>query len=723
MIRLHHLFAFAFVAGLLGGCAHEHLVPPPLDIPSREDGSSAANNAPPDTLHGARFDPIAPPPRAQRKESQLPVASNSTPVAKITSDISLNFDQMPLPAFVQLVYGEILKRNVQIDPKVSERKDLVTLRAGTVQDAAQVDSIARKVLQSYGVAVIDTDVLVRVVPDSSVAGYLPEIQRGAALPDSPAPLRPQFYLIELTSVRQSDVLGWLKMMFQDRLKLLEDPTRNAILISGAPDTVRSAMEAVRVLDQPIMAGHQSLRITPELWIADDLAKRLFETLISEGYAVQPIGSAGAGSVRYPIILLPVAAVNAIFVFANTQEILDHIQSWVKILDKPNDRGISRNYFVYPARNTDAADLAATLGQLLSGRNAPVVSTAAPPRGGAATSAPAPAAAAATSQSAGGFSGVVVDKASNTLIFQGNAEDYPQVRGLLNILDRPPREALIEVTVAEVDLTGNWQYGIDWSFSGTYKNGNTYTGSTVTGGAVAAGTSGFSYQLLGAAGQVRAAFSAIASDNRTTILSSPRIMARNGQSATIQVGQQVPVITSQQTSLAAATTTQTGILQSVEYKDTGVILHVKPVIHSNDQIELEVEQEVSAAQSTSTGVNNSPTFETRKIATNLTLRNGATILLGGLISGNTANGGSGIPFLKDIPVLGSLFQNFNHTNDRTELIILITPYVVNDDYDAQAVTDAFRRQLGPWAEPGSPIVKPAPLPPPALSSQPGAAQQK
>lgn len=583
---------------LLSACANPPLIPPPLALPASPGDGGAVDGlaAPREPGPGARFERVPGPAESPvpRRTAIAPAAP--PPVPGTDAGIALNFDQMPLPAFVQLVYGEILKRNVQIDPKVAERKDLVTLRSGGNQSAAEVERVAKKVLQSYGVAVIDADALVRVVPDSSVAGYLPEIQRGAALPDAPAGLRPQFYLVELKAVRQNEVIGWLKTLFADRLKLVEDNSRNAILISGAPETLQSALDALRVLDQPSMAGHQSLRISPALWTAEDLARRLFDMLTAEGYAVQPIGQQQGGGVRYPIILLPVPAVNAIYVFANSPEILDHVQSWASSLDKPSDRGgIGRNFFTYRVQNIDAAELAGTLAQLMGARTAatgsavPRTGTSSAPASGAA-----PASLAAT--------GVVVDKGSNTLIFQGSAEDYPQVRALLTALDRPPKQALIEVTVAEVQLTGNWQLGVEWAFSKQLANGNTSAGGTV--GGTGLGTGGFSYQLLGPVSQVRAAFNALAADNRTTILSSPRIMARNGEQASIEVGQQVPIITSQQTSLAAPATNQAGVLQTVEYHDTGVILHVKPVIHSSDEIELEVQQEVSAAQATTTGVSSS-----------------------------------------------------------------------------------------------------------------------
>lgn len=268
-----------------------------------------------------------------------------------------------------------------------------------------------------------------------------------------------------------------------------------------------------------------------------------------------------------------------------------------------------------------------------------------------------------------------------------------MRGILQMLDKPAKAALIEVTVAEVSLNENSQLGVEWLIKEAKLDGTKILTSTL--GGLGIGSAGLNYRRIDSAGDTRLLLNALASNNRATILSSPRVLARNGETATIQVGQEVPIITSQQT---APTTGGTGgVLQTVQYRSTGVILKVKPVIHSSNQIDLDVVQEVSAAQSTTTGVNTSPTFGTRKIDTKLSVRDGATILLGGLISKNSSQGNAGIPLLKDIPGLGQLFRTNSDKSDRTELIILITPYVIANDNDAEAVTDAFKKQLGDWAK--------------------------
>jgi len=471
-----------------------------------------------------------------------------------------------------------------------------------------------------------------------------------------------------------------------------------LLISGTPDNVQAALEAIRMLDQPVMAGGQSLAINPVNWSAEDLSRRMIEVLLAQGYAVQPQGQGTTpGGIRYPIIVLPVASINTVYVFARGDEVIKHISDLARALDKPSERGgVGKNFFTYAVKHKDAATLAETLQQLLSGVAA---RTAAPGPGGAAA------------QANIGRNSVVVDKSTNTLIFQVAQEEYAQVIALLQTLDRPARAALIEVTVAELSVDDSARLGVEWGFSDSQGAGGTV-------GGLGLGTAGFNYRILNAVGGVKVALNALATANRATILSSPRVLARNGEMATIQVGQEVPIVTSQQSTNTNNNAGNAQVLQTIQYRSTGVILRVKPVIHSGDQIDLDVSQEVSSAASTSTGVSASPTFSTRKIDTKLTLRNGATVMLGGLISEDTSRGNTGVPGLKNIPILGHLFSNQNQTGGRRELIVLITPYLINDNTDAEAVTEAFRRVLGPWAT--SPSRLPGAAAPP-VSSEPAPAR--
>jgi len=657
---------FPLLPLVLGACAApQPIIPPPLDLPRNvAEHSAQAQDVAQRRELATGIGETPKPPSPERLQTGKP-APKPTPVGEEAADITLAFEQIPLPAFIQAVYATILKRNVNLDPNVMGRKDLVTLRTGNPQTSTQVENAVRLLLKSYGLTVVEMGSLVRVVPDNANLGYLPEIRRGRAQPETPLPLRPVFQLVELNAVRNPDVANWLRTLFGDKVIVQEDASRNAVLLSGIGDNIQAALEAIHVLDQPLMKGRQSLRVSPVYWSADELAKKLGEILTAEGYGISTTTGQG---ITYPVTLLPVSAVNAVFVFAGSQSILDHVTAWAKELDRPNEKGVGRSFFTYPVQYTDAQSLAVTLEKLLGG--AAVISTD-------------PAKKAALGR-------VVVDAGSNSLIFQGNSEDYGQIRGLLQSLDKPAKEALIEVTVAEVSLTDDSQFGIEWLLKEASISGAV---TAATFGGLKVGSAGLTIKHVNSAGETRLLLNALASSNRATILSSPRVVARNGETASIQVGQEVPIVTSQQTNPTTGGTG--GILQTVQYRSAGVILNVKPVIHSGDQVDLDISQEVSSV-ATQKGVADSPIFSSRKLQTKLSLRNGATVLLGGLISKDQSQGNTGIPLLKDIPLLGHAFRNDSESVKSTELIVLITPYIISDDNDAAAVTAAFRGQLGEWA---------------------------
>lgn len=613
---------------------------------------------------------------------------------------AMNLQQVPLPTFIQVVYAEVLKRNLNIDPAVLTRKELVTFRSGASQSAREFDDAMRLLLKSYKLAVIDAGGLLRVVPDTAQLGDVPEINRDEVNSDSPLPLRPLYQFVEMKVVRQNEVANWLKTLYADRLKVQEDIARNALVISGTPDVMRAALETIRLLDQPLMSGRKSVALTPAYWSADDLTKRLTEVLTIQGYAVAPVGQAAMiGGVRYPVVLLPVPGVNSVYVFANSDEVLAHVVNWAKTLDKPNERGVGKNFFTYTVKHKDAGDLAKTLDQLLSGR-----------RGGAAVATPNAGAAAAPAQR---LSSVVVDQSSNTLIFQAEPDEYSQISALLQMLDRPAKSALIEVTVAELTLSDEKASGVEWLYKQVASNGSTSNLGVTSYGTAA--TAPLSFTFTNGSKSVSLALKALAASNRVSILSSPRIHARNGEQAQIQVGSEVPIKTSALGTQTSNSTTGTSVLTTYQYRTAGVLLKVKPVIHSGDQIDLEVEQEVSSADSTSTGVDQQPVFSTRRLATKLTLQNGSTVLMGGLITDNSSRGSGGVPWLKDVPVLGGLFGSQSAKGDRRELVLLITPYILNDAHDAELMTDAFRKMLGPWAAKQATGAQPA-----GSSAEPGAA---
>lgn len=561
------------------------------------------------------------------------------------------------------------------------------MRSGKSLTAVEAESTARLLLKSYGIAVQDIGDLVRFVPDTANTGYLSEIRRGSALPSAPLPMRPVFQLVELQVVRNTDVAGYLRTLFGDKLRYTEDSPRNSLLLSGNGDDVQAALEAIQVLDQPLFKGRNSIRISPAVWSADELARRLTEILTQEGYSVGTTNSAGA--VQFPITLLPVSAINSVIVFAHSKDVIAHIVEWAKVLDKPAEKSTGRNFFSYQVRNTDASRLAETVQQLMTG---------------ASVRPSAQAQSSTVPVNIGG--GVVVDKATNTILFKASSDDYTDIVRLLRDLDRAARQVLIEVTVAQVTLTDNMSLGVDWIFSRLNSGGRNVTqlGGNTKGPATTLGSFvGLAVTQLDGGGGPRAILNALGTNDEVTLLSSPRVLARNGEQASIQVGDDVPVLTSQQTSSA---TGGAGLISTVQYRNTGTILKIKPVIHSSDQVDMDISQEVSKVGTSSAGGINSPTISKNSIDTRLTLKHGSTYVLAGLITNDLTKTSSGVPFLKDIPIIGQAFKSSTDKKARSELVILITPYIISDDAEARTVTDAFRKQLGPWAQ----VVPPAGLSP-------------
>lgn len=690
-----------FFSLLLGACATDKpLLPEPLVKPRAESRLGELVEVPgnPDATDpaalatGIQNTPKPPP------AGKLSTVKPATPVAggKEEANITVAFDQMPLPNFVQAVYGLILKKTYSMDPQVASRKDLVTLRASTLQTPTQIENAARLLLKTYGVAVTDLGSgNYRVAADNTQTGYAPEILRGRALPEVPLALRPIYQLVELQAVRSSELVGWLSKIFGSKVSIIDDAPHNTLILSGQADEVTAVLAAIHVLDQPLMKGRHSLRINPVFWSADDLAKKLIDILAAEGYSATNSVSSAA---MFPINLIPIPGINALIVFAADPAVMQHITDWAKDFDKPNtSRGSGGGYFTYKVRYTNAENLAKTMQDVLGATQAAPVQTYAP---GTVVVGPATAAAKPGR--------VIVNAATNTLIFQGGDQNHTQLLNLLQELDKPAKGALIEVTVAEVTLDDTNQLGVEWAFgaSGASYVGGTLAGVALGNGGLATtglgiGTGGLTVARLTSAGDLRAMLNLLATSSKANVISSPRILARNGETATIQVGSEIPTISQQQTNAA---TGGVGVLQSVQYRKTGVILTVKPIIYAGDRIDLDVTQEVS--DSTRVGVANSPIIDTRRVETHLSLKDGTAVLLGGLISQNNTRSETGVPFLKDIPVAGQLFRTNSDNNRKTELLVLITPYIVADDHDAQEITDAFRNQLGDWAKPKPSVMPPA-----------------
>jgi len=417
-----------------------------------------------------------------------------------------------------------------------------------------------------------------------------------------------------------------------------------------------------------------------------------------------------------------------------------------------------NIYIYNVRNSVASELSALVSDLIKDQpsgtvaapSAPTPAPAAAAAGALKTPAPtapakpapspvAPAAPAVrkTGKSGGAeseagpglrFAGtptLIADDSRNIILLRALPADYLRLQKLLERLDNMPRQVLIEVMVAEVTLSDDWQMGIEWSMhkNGSI-NGSKYTNyftsnagigtgtpgtAAIAGGAAAtAGTqpislagaaaaklNGITYSVLNSAGEVAGLINAIADNNHVSILSSPQVMVLNNETATVNVGSSVPIVTSQTGDIASTT----NLNQTIQYKDVGVILKVTPKINYDGIIILSLDQQVSSAESNTLSGVQSPTISNRQLSTKLAVRDGQSIFMGGLISNQVSNLDNGVPLLKDIPLLGWLFKYQQEKNEKKELLVMITPHVIeSEDVLGQYVKsfnekmDGFRKGL-------------------------------
>jgi general secretion pathway protein D len=284
--------------------------------------------------------------------------------------------------------------------------------------------------------------------------------------------------------------------------------------------------------------------------------------------------------------------------------------------------------------------------------------------------------------------IIADEANNSIVIVASAQDYEVILPVIEQLDVMPLQVLIDATVVQVKLTDKLQYGISWYFN----EGNSQTLiNSAASIAAAASTGGLS--TFYNAGSVKALLKAEATLDNVNVISSPSLMVLNNQKARINVGQQVPISTGTFSSVIN-TGTQSSTIQ---YKDTGVTLDVTPRVNANGLVIMKLKQVVSNVVTVSPldateTQKQSPTIDKKEITSSVAVADGETIVLGGLISDNVSDNKNGVPYLYNLPIIGSLFGGTKKENEKTELVILITPRVVKSKQDSRVISNEFKRKL-------------------------------
>lgn len=682
----------ASVAALaaLGGCASYPALRAPFAAPQRESGDvgeyrPAAGQRPSaavEILNGANNQ------QAPAQQTQAYSGATAAQIEQLLTarDVEVALPPQPLPQFIDTVFGGVLQVPYSTGPGVAQRREMIALRGPSTISNRQFFSMAQAALQQYGVAVVIENGSVRVLQDAVLSGQSPAFIRARSLPETPNGSRPVMQFFSVSTIDVASMVSLLDQAYPNRgsVRFTPQPETNTLLISGSAREVASAAAVVAELDQPHFANGQIARVEPVFLSTDQLAESLMRVLATEGYRVSNPVEGRPGAIN----LLAVPNANQLLVFANDAAVFDRALYWVSQLDRASAMGSGEGLFVYNARFASAEQL----GQLVAQASGPDISApqAQNPPEVAVRRIDGVRIGARPAQSSGApttAGGLTVDPGGNRLLYRGAPSDFERLRILLEQIDVPPQQVLIELTVAEVTLTDETRFGVEWAIERSISNGTIVDATTEGGSVRQPGGLGISATQVFSRGTVEAALNAFALNRNLNILSTPRLVTRSGAAAEFVVGTDVPIITSQRASNSQSGG-DTDVLQTVQYRQTGVILNVRPTVYGDGRIDIELYQEVSSEQPNDSADINSPLILNRSVTTQLSLQEGMTAVIGGLMQDNFTREQRGVPGLKDIPLIGAAFRSDTVSGDKVELVILVTPYIIRDAEDMSALASAM-----------------------------------
>ncbi|MFZ3043403.1 MAG: type II secretion system secretin GspD [Thiobacillus sp.] len=609
-------------------------------------------------------------------------------------NLTLNFEGADLREVVRTILGDILKENYIVDPRVG---GTITLRtASPIPKSAAMHTLEEVLRMNGAVMIREGDGVFRIVP-SAVAG------KGNATPQlaeagKPLPGGYSIQIVPLKHIGVADMAKILEPLAGEPSSVRIDPLRNLLILSGTQLQLKHMLETVDMFDVDWISG-----MSVGLFTLQSVDVKTVTGELENLFGDKNLGPL-AGAVR----VVPIERLNALLVVTPQAKYLEQARTWIERLDRPGAGGGGQRLYVYPVQNGKAENLAILLNDAFTGKSTQAKAVSSPDLAPGATPAeiksaePSQAngkevqpAASVTGMTAGSGDSVglprdvrvIADKDNNALLILASPADYESIESAIRKLDVAVRQVLVEVTIAEITLKDELKYGLEWYFN----NGARINGKLDTGqGGIAALVPGFSYSWVSKAADVGAVLNALATDSKLKIISSPHITVADNQMAKIQVGDRVPTIS--QTQTVASTTAATGIISSVQYTETGVMLSVTPRVNAGGQVTMEINQEVSNATPTTSSGIDSPTIQKRTAESTVTVKSGETIILAGLIKEEKTKSTEGLPLLAKIPLIGGLFGTQSWGDNRTELIILITPRVLIDTQDAAAITEEYRSRI-------------------------------
>ncbi len=591
--------------------------------------------------------------------------------------VELAFDNADLYEVLDVALFELFGISYMVDPSIKAR---VTFHLSGEYTRDEFVGIVNDVLQLNNLAITGgPGNIFKVVRRNAAAGTG---NRGLVKEGGKNPPGNIIRRIRLRYLAAATAYKNIKPFLSKGATIVKDDVTNALVIGDTSANIEKAAGILGSMDQPYFK-EISWQIFPLADVTADEVSKDIKSILKSGGPLKPVGI-----VKGSFELYPIKTMNALLVVTKWPEMLGMVEDWVKVLDRPS--GLSSNVHVYFVENGSAVELVDILKQLYGAKSSDkkkvaVVKPTAKDKKAVAKKSTA-------SKVTGELSGdveIIPDEANNAIVFKASDNDYRLIKTVLSELDIVPRQVLIKVMIAEVQLTNEIKYGVQWLLNGSH-GGSTFQvarGADITNQTLSgfAGKSG----LIGALTRgetISGIISALESDTDVKILSSPNILALDNKEATIEVTDETPTETGKVTSSEGTTTSTT-----IEFKKTGIILKVTPHINSNGLVKMELDQEVSSL-GTKDEDSGRQAFLTRKAVTSLVVEDGQTIIMGGLMRTDTNNNEGGIPLLKDIPYLGKLFSSTDDKTTNTELLFFITPRVIQNRGEADIITREFSETL-------------------------------
>ena len=607
-------------------------------------------------------------------------------------DYVLNFQEVTIAEIAKIILGDILKLNYTISKDVTGE---ITIETNKNVSKEELLPLFAEILHLNGAALIEGDALYQIVSKGSKTRK----RFSTSLPNNRNGANYQTYIHSLDYISAEEIKKVVEPIISADTIVNIDKRRNLVFLAGDPRDIELALNAIDVFDVNWLEGMSTAIV--ELKSVDPklLLKELELALEGQG------GKFFDGLVQ----LIIMDRLNGYLVISKKPHLIREMLSWINRLDISVPRE-GKQLFVYRALNSKASDLAQVLADIFrkdgsSSRsntasivpNANIARTETRNYESENEGADAPSStnnqpnytAESISISDSTSIRVISDDTHNSLLILSTKEDYQMVLAALKEIDIAPLQVLIEASIIQVELNDNLEYGVEWFFKNNFGS-KTGQGLLDLGlGGIGPTAPGFSYTIVDSSDSVRAVINALSEESNVRVLSSPSLMVLDNHTATINIGDQIPVPARQSVSNINP---DSPLVNEIDYRDTGVILTVSPRVNPGGLVTMEVRQEVSNAVNTISSNIDAPTIQQRQIESTVAIQSGDTIILGGLISENNTRANSGVPILHKLPVVGNLFGSTTDDNRRSELIVLITPRAAKNRLEAKRITEEYRRKL-------------------------------